>query len=143
MKTVTRMAAQGDLLIRRIDNLPEGCSPADPKDSNLVGPDGNYIVAHSETGHHHVVEPAGARVAFYLGNLEDYTNEEAGDDTGEVGDDTIGPPMLGYLTVEGGAAHVVHRRSFDTHEALELPEGIYEIRRQREWAPDSWRLARD
>lgn len=135
MKTVTRMAAQGDLLIRRIDAIPEECSPADPSNPNLVGPDGNYIVAHSETGHHHVVEPAGARVSFYLGEVEDYAAEEV--------DDTVGPPMLGYLTVEGGAAHVVHRRDFDTHEALELPEGVYEIRRQREWTPGSWRLARD
>ena len=48
MKTFQKQAAQGDLFIRRIDSLPEGVKSA-------TAESGAYIVAHSETGHHHVV----------------------------------------------------------------------------------------
>ena len=51
MKEFTRIAAQGDLLIIRVDDLPEGLVEATPEG-------GKHILAHSETGHHHTV-PAG------------------------------------------------------------------------------------
>jgi hypothetical protein len=34
-------------------------------------------------------------------------------------------------------------RSFDTHETLNIPPGIYEVRRQREYVPEGWRKAQD
>ena len=48
MKTFSNQAAQGDLLITKIRSLPKEAKPV--KSGN-----GNFIVAHSETGHHHVV----------------------------------------------------------------------------------------
>src|SRR5512139_1109831 len=48
MKTFKKMAAQGDILIMRIDKLPDGVVPVAPEG-------GRIIVTHSETGHHHVM----------------------------------------------------------------------------------------
>lgn len=47
MKTIARIAAQGDCLIIRVDEIP---SEAMPDEST-----GKVIVAHSETGHHHAI----------------------------------------------------------------------------------------
>ena len=44
-KTFTDMAAQGDLLIQRVDTFPENLERVAPEN-------GQHIVAHSETGHH-------------------------------------------------------------------------------------------
>jgi len=81
--------------------------------------DGRIIVGHSETGHHHSV--AEDQAVMY--NTEN--------------------PMLSYLEVKEDHADLVHERPFDTHETLRLPVGNYEIRRQRESAPDGWRAVRD
>ena len=56
MSTFKNQAAQGDLLIRRIDVLPKEAKEIDPKN-------GKHIVAHSETGHHHWISKVEAR--FY------------------------------------------------------------------------------
>lgn len=114
MKTVTeRPSFQGDVMIRRIDRLPTGLVPAAPTN-------GVHIVAHSETGHHHVIDSRNAQL------LIDKTNE-----------------LIAYLDV---AEPVVleHLRSFDTHEPYRLDAGcLYEIRRQREHVPEGWRRAAD
>ena len=114
MKTFTNCAAQGDLLIRRINDIPETAQIV-PAES------GKYIVAHSETGHHHVVaERAG--VSYF--SSED--------------------PMVSYLRViDDVEALLEHERSFDTHESLLIKGGTYEIRRQREYTPEGWRRVAD
>ena len=113
MKTVTHLPSfQGDLCIRRIDDLPPGLKLAS-------GESGYYIVAHSETGHHHVVKERAAQM------LIDETNA-----------------FIAYLKV-AEPTKLEHLRSFDTHEALLLPPGNYEIRRQREYTPEGWRRAAD
>ena len=48
MKTVRKLAAQGDVLFRRIKALPGDVVEQKPK--------GALVVAHSETGHHHTVD---------------------------------------------------------------------------------------
>ena len=53
MITVNELAAQGDLLFRRIDHLPGDVEPTSAE---------RIIVGHSETGHHHVVDGPGARL---------------------------------------------------------------------------------
>jgi hypothetical protein len=113
MRTVTeRPSFQGDVMIRRIASIPDGTVAAAPVD-------GKHVVAHSETGHHHVIDSRSAQM------LIDKTNE-----------------FLAYLDV---AEPVVleHLRSFDTHEPYTLPPGKYEIRRQREHTPEGWRRAVD
>jgi len=48
-KTFTRMAAQGDFVIIRVNDIPANVEP--------VAPENNvYVIAHSETGHNHVME---------------------------------------------------------------------------------------
>ncbi len=118
MNTFKNQAAQGDLLIRRVDAIPAGL--ADMKPEN-----GAYIVAHSETGHHHVIDAA-PRVRVY-----------------ETSD-----PMLSYLEVieatdEAEAVILRHMRGHDTHAPIAIPPGTYELRRQREYTPEGWRRAQD
>jgi hypothetical protein len=55
MKTFKNQIAQGDVLFRRVKQIPKEATPA-------VGD--HAIVAHSETGHHHSFD-AGASVHLY------------------------------------------------------------------------------
>lgn len=111
MKTIKSFGAQGDVLFRRIDSIP-----SEAKEN--TSPDAR-IVAHSETGHHHVVD--GSNVRFFATDNH----------------------MVTLLRVEGEYADVVHHRPWDTHGTLRLLKGDYEIRRQREWAPEGWRRVAD
>lgn len=114
MKTFQNCAAQGDLFIRRIDRVPEDATKANPEN-------GKFILAHSETGHHHsVVERPG--VNFFV------TQD----------------PLVAYLSVIDSVEVVLeHERTFDTHESLLIKGGTYEIRRQREYTPEGWRRVAD
>lgn len=117
MKTFVNRAAQGDLYIRRVAEIPAGLKQMKPEN-------GKYIVAHSETSHHHVIE---ARPNVTVFDTED--------------------PLVSYLQVieatDAMEAVVEHLRSFDTHESISIGPGNYEIRRQRENAPEGWRRAAD
>jgi len=106
MIAIREVAAQGDVLFRRIAKLPEQVIEQRRT--------GRVVVAHSETGHHHAIE--NRRVRFY----------ESGQ----------GDPMIAYLSVDGDFADVVHHRAHDTHAPLRLPHGLWEVRRQREWMPE-------
>lgn len=113
-KTFEKIAAQGDLLFIRIDTLPEGSILQDAKN-------GEYVASHSETGHKHIIRQC-EDVEFYL----------AANDN-----------MKAYLVVKNDGPLVEHMRSFDTHEPIMFKKGIYEIRRQREYTPEGWRVALD
>ena len=114
MKLIKNCAAQGDVLIRRIDKLPDGVKKIKPDKQG-------YVVAHSETGHHHVIE-AKKGVGVYLGD----------------------DPLVSYLTViDNVETTLEHLRDFDKHEAILVKGGTYEIRRQREHTPDGWRRVQD
>lgn len=102
--------AQGDLNIFAVDEIPDGLNEAKPEN-------GQHVLAHSETGHHHVIDGNTARVF----NEDDFVS---------------------YLDVER-PSNVVHMRSFDTHETIQLPEGKYRITRQREYTPEGFRRAAD
>jgi hypothetical protein len=113
MIEIHRLAAQGDVLFRRIPKLPEGA---------VERPiDGPIVVAHSETGHHHAIEDAGVRL-FEL---------------------PVPDAMISFLSVDGPFADVVHHRPHDTHETLRLSSGTWEVRRQREWSPEEPRRIED
>lgn len=115
IKVNERICAQGDVLFRRIDDLPsalvEAARPAK----------GGHVVAHSETGHNHEVESQHVRM------FEKATRD----------------PMICYLAVDGAFAEVIHHRQFDTHKTVRLAKGIWEVRRQRESAPEGWRRVED
>ena len=49
MKTFKTSAAQGDCLLRKVSKLPVALTP-------FKAEDGQFIIAHSETGHHHCVK---------------------------------------------------------------------------------------
>lgn len=117
MKLFKNMAAQGDLLIRRVQSLPDGIQAVEAVD-------GTYIVAHSETGHNHVIDQHKS-VSLY----------------------SNGDPMISYLRVVEATDEVEivlrHMRDFDTHEPIVVQPGLYEIRRQREYVPSGWRKVED
>ncbi len=112
MKIFNKQAAQGDILITKISKLPNNLEKQKPNDDK-------YIVAHSETGHHHTMKSS--CVNFY---------KSANDD------------MIMYLEVNNPTP-LIHNRSFDTHEPIMFDKGIYEIRRQREYIPTGWRRIED
>ena len=105
-----KYTAQGDLNIFAVDTIPEGLTEKEPEN-------GSHILAHSETGHHHVVDGNAVRV---------FEQDE----------------FVSYLDVEK-EANVVHLRSFDTHEPVSLSPGQYRITRQREYTPEGFRRAAD
>ena len=117
MKTFFNQCAQGDLLIRRIKTIPADAKP-------LQSEKGVFVVAHSETGHNHVIAERPNVQMF-----------------------TTGDSMVSYLQVVEAtdAAEVLleHLRTYDTHETIGIGAGIYEIRRQREYAPEGWRRVED
>ncbi len=115
MKTVTnRPVAQGDILI-----IPISAVPANAKAAKADGT--HYIIAHSETGHHHVIDRFKAEVF------------EAADNA-----------FIAYIRTMGDGAAIEHQRPFDTHETVALsPNQTYEIRRQREYVPEGFRKAQD
>ena len=109
-----KQVRQGDCLLTRVDSIPESAKRASPEN-------GRFIVAHSETGHHHVVAE---RPGVELFNTEN--------------------PLVSYLRViEQTETTLEHLRSFDTHEAYLLKGGCYEIRRQQEFTPAGWRRVQD
>ena len=113
MKTFQKTSAQGDIFIRKVKSLPKKVVQVDSEDGKL-------IVTHSETGHHHYMDPSG--VALFQSEND---------------------PMVSYLEVSASSADLIHGRSYDTHETLRLEEGLYEVRRQREWVPEGWRRVED
>jgi hypothetical protein len=117
MKTFTKCAAQGDLLIRRIDSIPAEATQV-KAEARL------YVVANSEAGHHHAIAER-PNVSLF----------------------TTGDPMISYLQVIEATDQIEtlleHFRSYDTHETIKIAPGNYEIRRQREYTPEGWRRVED
>lgn len=115
--TIDQMAAQGDVLFRRVDKIPDGYERQENAGAQIV-------VAHSETGHHHAV-PA------MLASL--YTNRA--------------DPLVSYLQLgDVEALEVTHHRPYDTHAPLRLGGGagaVWQVRRQREHTPEGWRRVED
>lgn len=112
MKTFIKQAAQGDLLITKVDVIP-------PDLELMSAENGNYVVAHSETGHHHILPQEDVDV-FQAANDE----------------------FVLYLVVNN-ETELRHLRSFDTHESIKVPPGMYRINRQREYTPEGFRRAAD
>lgn len=114
MRTFKTQAAQGDLLLIRVATIPPAARP--------VAIDGDeLVVAHSETGHHHVLDAA--NVTMYRLPEEIYEC---------------------FLAVREPTA-LRHLRPFDTHESILVEPGSYRVRRQREraYTPEGWRRAAD
>ena len=123
MTAVQTIAAQGDLLVLRVESMPGGLE-------ERAAVEGAHVVAHSETGHHHVATPVGDVSLRYWAPPEDDTGPEAG--------------LVAYLQVVGeGHAELRHLRGWDTHQTISLPPGMWQLRRQREHTVDGWRRVED
>lgn len=111
MKTFKTIAAQGELTIRRLGDLPKNRKL--PKGYTAMKPAGSiFIIGHSETGHHHVIDAAGASV-------------------GVMDRPPEGMRIL-YMILENPLA-VEHLRGHDTHETIVNEPGVYEVRIAREF----------
>jgi hypothetical protein len=121
MKSFNNIAAQGDMMLIRIVELPEGVEQ--------IGADkGRYTLAHSETGHDHIVmERPNVKMFRAMDELKALLD---------------GKPAL-FIEVTDEPAELKHLRDFDTHESVKIEPGIYEVRRQREYTPEGFRRARD
>ena len=117
-KTFDKVCAQGDVLFRRIDAIPGGTVA-------VPATGGEIIVAHSETGHHHVM----------------VLDRKRGKPAVEMFSATDNP-LIAWLKVNRPTA-LEHRRPFDTHEPILFAPGLYEVRRQREHSPEGWRRVAD
>lgn len=114
MKTFVKVAAQGEITIRRIGDVPKkrkvrsDCTPMKPEA-------GRYIIGHSETGHHHVLSRNDGAEVTVLDRPPE------------------GMRVL-YAILENPAS-LDHLRDHDTHESIKLEPGEYEIRIAREYDP--------
>lgn len=118
MKTFENFCAQGDVYFRKVDEVPTSAK-------KVVAENGKLIVAHSETGHSHVLcldhKPSKTP------NVQMY----AGDN-----------PLVAWIRVNRPTA-LEHLRQHDTHEPIMFGVGVYEVRRQREYSPEGWRRVQD
>jgi len=114
MKSFMKVAAQGEITIRRIGGVPEkrpSCSGYTP----LAKEKGKYVIGHSETGHHHVLSRTDGVDVMVLDQ----------------------PPegMRILRAILENPTSLDHLREHDTHESLLLEPGEYEIRIAREYDP--------
>lgn len=116
MKKFDKFAAQGEAFIRRIE--------ARPADLTEIAPEnGVNIVAHSETGHHHVMD---AGTTTLMERTKDVPE---------------GLRILHLIVKEPTA--LTHLRGDDTHEPIMFEPGEYEVRLQREYTPEGYRRVAD
>lgn len=113
MKTIEandrRIFFQGDIAITRVDAIPEDVVEA--KDN---------VVAHSETGHHHIATQSKVYAAPNGMEL--------------------------YIQAIGEHVDLEHKRPYDTHETIRMltkPGDVFRVRRQREYTPEGWRRVED
>lgn len=117
-KTFKQTCAQGDVYFRRVPAVPANATA-------VTAVAGELVVAHSETGHHHVMvlDRKRGKPAVEMFSSQDN-------------------PLISWLRVNRPTT-LVHRRPFDTHAPILFAPGIYEIRRQREHSPEGWRRVQD
>ena len=111
MKTFQNVCAQGEITIRRLGPLPKNRKL--PNGYSALKPEGrHYVIGHSETSHHHVIDAAGAAV-------------------GVLDKPPAGMRVL-YMILENPLA-LEHLRGHDTHETITNEPGVYEVRIAREF----------
>ncbi|MGB1214815.1 MAG: hypothetical protein ACPG4X_15725 [Pikeienuella sp.] len=101
--------AQGEIYARKIDNLPDGLKPFTEKDTA-----GAWIISHSESGHHHVIDAPGVTVMERTLDVPE------------------GMRIL-YAIVEEPTS--LKQNAANAHEAHDMPPGVYEMRISREFDP--------
>lgn len=109
-----RTAAQGDVYLKRVESFAH-------EGEEMEAENGQIILGHSETGHHHVIQEAiGVRACLHNGN-DAFRYLEVGDDV--------------FTEYDGVRYHGVvlqHLRGVDTHGPIHVKPGKYVVKRQRE-----------
>lgn len=120
-QTYTTKGSQGDVRFLRV---PRATMPADAAPAERE--QGAYTVAHSESGHHHVVDPTQAIL---------YETQD---------------PFVAYLVLadDVDSATVTHLKSGEhVHGPVTLKspglDWVWQVRRQTEWQPEGLRAAAD
>lgn len=107
------LAAQGDIVLRRVSRVPDGATSIEPRG-------GKHVVAHSETGHHHTIDAEGVRFFGTSDPLVCYLRVDC-----EHAELVHHRPVNPHESYGFGKGDVI------------------EIRRQREWTPEGWRTVQD
>src|SRR5688572_20688762 len=102
-----KMVRHGEILLVPVDRLP--------KNIEQIYEGDEFIVGHSETGHHHVA------VGTVKNALAVF--KPTGADTQDL-----------YLRVNS-TARLEHLKTFDKHETKTLEEGVYLVRPKNEYDP--------
>lgn len=110
MKHFTKIAAQGEITIIRLGDVPKKGSIAGVP---LKLENGRFIIGHSETGHHHVLERNDGATVHVLDRAPE------------------GMRILHAILEE--PTKLIHQRPHDTHETIMLEPGEYEFRIAREF----------
>lgn len=118
--SVPPVAAQGEVYIYK---LKDDVDISGYKTQELEG--GVHIIGHSETGHHHVLEPEDATVMERPAQVK------------------VPEGMDVLYAIVDKPTEVKHLRSHDTHKPVSLPPGKYQIRTQRGYSPEGWQRAID
>lgn len=92
----------GEIFLQKVGELPEGKG----KVSKLK----SFIVGHSETGHHHVLQ---SKTTFTVKEIENAFN---------------------YLVLDS-PADIVHQKDVNTHETITVEPGIYKVIKKTEYNP--------
>jgi hypothetical protein len=116
MKTFTKIAAQGEITIIRVGGMPATCAELPAGCSALKPEGGKFVIGHSETGHHHVIDAKGASVG--------------------VMERTPQGVRILHAILQNPTS-LEHLRDHDTHEPIKLEPGEYEFRIGREYDPYS------
>ena len=108
--TFKKIAAQGEITIVRIGDVPENKKI---NGTPLTPENGKFIIGHSETGHHHVLERSAGAIVTVVDKAPE------------------GMKILHAILTEANS--LVHERGHDTHETIDLAAGEYEFRIAREF----------
>lgn len=107
---------QGDVYLVPIKSVPDAAR-ANP----LKAENGQLIITHSETGHHHVV--------MERPDIQQFAGMDM---------------FRGFLEIAGDKpAELVHLREHHTHAAQVIAPGAWLIQRQAAYTPQGWERARD
>lgn len=116
---MTDFYAQGDIILERVPDAPS----ASRNPINL-DPDGAVVLARGEvTGHRH---------RFLGGDVTMFRDDGLASGV---------PPelYLGHVKIAAPSADLIH----EEHATITLPNGLYRVRRQREWDAGASRLVAD
>lgn len=114
--------AQGDMYLIPIKAVPVGAE-------TMKAENGQYVLTHSETGHHHVVmEREDVRMFSGMSVFKDMLEARDRD----------------FLEVSGDApVELVHLRDHHTHAPQVVSPGAWLVQRQAAYTPQGWERARD